>query len=336
MSGIPGLIADIGGTNARFALADEHGFTQEKVLQCADYHGLAEAAQEYLKGIEGPRPVRAAFAIAGPVKGDIFKMTNHVWKFSIEETRLALGLQSFDLLNDFKAVALGIPHLGAEFIQQVGGNHQREEGGAIGIIGPGTGLGVASLTWDGQRYIPNPGEGGHVTMAAKTQREFDIIQKVKELGPIVGIDEEPPGPYSHVSAERVCSGKGLEKIYRAICHLDGRTDLAQRTAGEISKAAIDGSCDVSVESLDKMLGFLGTVAGDLALTVGTKGGVYIAGGIPLKLGDHFFSSRFRSEFDDKGRMRDFVKDIPTYLITHKFIALVGLQHHLLDTAPALP
>lgn len=323
MTSSMGLIADIGGTNARFALSDANGFYQEKVLQCENYSGIVDAAQAYIDGLDGEKPLRAAFAIAGPVTGDWFEMTNHVWQFSIEETRKNLGLKSFTLMNDFKAVALSIPHLKQNDYIQIGGAQKPEEHSAIGIIGPGTGLGVASLIWDGSRYVPVPGEGGHVTMPAKTQREFDVFQALLEK-------------YSHVSAERVCSGKGLENLYRTIRALDGRNDIPEdRTAGDISKAAMEKSCDVCAESLDMMLGFLGTVAGDLAVTVGAKGGVYIAGGIPAKLGDYFFESRFRSEFEDKGRMRDFVGPIPTYLITHPYTALLGLQNYLSDQGPSL-
>jgi glucokinase len=311
-----GLIADIGGTNARFALADEKGFYEQKVLQCADYPGIVEATRAYIDELKGEKPKHAAFAIAGPISGDYFEMTNHLWKFSIAQTGKDLELDSFELVNDFKAIALGIPHLKPEDMRKVGGG-EAEAQGTIGVLGPGTGLGVASLFWDGQQYRANSGEGGHVTMAAKTQREFDIFRTLRYK-------------YRHVSAERVCSGKGLVNIYNAIRILDGRDDLPERTAEEISVAAIEKTCAVCEETLDKMMGFLGTIAGDLAVTLGSKGGVYIAGGIPTKLGEYFFSSRFRSEFEAKGRFDAYLKPIPTYLITHPFIALVGLQHSLQD------
>lgn len=312
-----GLIADIGGTNARFALADENGFYQEKVLQCADYSGIVEAAKAYLAGINGDKPTRGAFAIAGPVTGDWFEMTNHVWKFSVKETQEALSLQSFALLNDFKAIALGVPHLKGSDLIQVGGDQKPQEGGTIAVVGPGTGLGVASLFWDGKQYRANSGEGGHVTMPAKTQREFDLFRTLRYK-------------YRHVSAERVCSGKGLVNIYNAIRILDGHEEIPERTAEQISECAINKTCAVCEEALDKMMGFLGMVAGDLALTLGSFGGVYIAGGIPAKLGEYFFSSRFRKEFEAKGRFDSYLKQVPTFLITHPFIAFVGLQHYIMQ------
>lgn len=316
MSGQMGLIADIGATNARFALADENGFYDQAVLPCADYPGIVEAAKAYLSAHAGTRkPHRAAVAIAGPVSGDYFEMTNHAWAFSQKETQAVLGLESFSLLNDFKAIAMAIPHLGKKDVVQIGGEQKAEPQGTIGVLGPGTGLGVASLFWDGKKYRANSGEGGHVTMPAKTQREFDLFRTLRYK-------------YRHVSAERVCSGKGLVNIYNAIRILDGDETLPPRTPEEIAEAAIDQSCKVCEEALDKMMGFLGTVAGDLAVTLGAQGGIYIAGGIPAKLGPYFFESRFRSEFEAKGRFDQYLKPIPTYLITHPFTAFVGLQNAL--------
>jgi glucokinase len=313
MSGAPGLIADIGATNARFALADDKGIYEQKVLQCADFPGIVEASKAYLDTIApSHQPRRGAYAIAGPISGDFFEMTNHLWKFSIKDTQRSLALDHFTLINDFKAIALGIPHLKPEDTKQIGGNQKPQPHGTIGIVGPGTGLGVASLFWDGHKYRANSGEGGHITMPAKTQREFDLFRTLRYK-------------YRHVSAERVCSGKGLANIYMAIKILDGHEDLPDRTPEQIAECAINKTCPVCEEALDKMMGFLGTIAGDLAVTLGASGGIYIAGGIPAKLGDYFFNSRFRKEFEAKGRFDQYLKPIPTYLITHPFVAFLGLQ-----------
>lgn len=312
-----GLIADIGATNARFALADERGFYEQKVLQCADYPTIVDAAKAYLDMIGEKKPKRGAFAIAGPISGDYFEMTNHLWKFSIRETQGSLGLDGFTLMNDFKAIALGIPHIKDEDLKSVGGDQRPVPMAPKVVVGPGTGLGVASLTWDGTHYRAVSGEGGHVTMPAKTQREFDLFRTLRYK-------------YHHISAERVCSGKGLVNIYNAIRILDGHEDLPDRTPEQIAENAMAKSCPACVEALEKMMGFLGTIAGDLALTLGAHGGVYIAGGIPAKLGEYFFNSRFRSEFEAKGRFAQYLKPIPTLLITHPFIAFVGLQHFLAE------
>lgn len=307
----PSLIADIGATNARFALADEKGFYDAKTLACVDYPSIIDAVKAYT-GSMATKPKRAAFAIAGPVGGDHFKMLNHNWEFSIAQTQNDLALDEFLLMNDFKAIALGVPHLKAEEIKKIGGGEVQQHA-PIGIIGPGTGLGVASLVWAEGKYHAVPGEGGHVTMAARTQREFDLIRTLRYK-------------YRHVSAERVCSGKGLVNLYNAIRILDGHEDMPDRTAEEISQNALDKSCKICEEALDKMMGFLGCVSGDLAVTLGAAGGIYIAGGIPAKLGDYFFTSRFRTMFESKGRYEEYLKPIPTFLITHPNVAFLGLQH----------
>lgn len=314
-----GLIADIGATNARFALVRNgvrNGALENvQVLKCADYATIVEAARAYLAMCGAPDVRAASFAIAGPVTGDHFTMTNHPWDFSIEQTRLALGLDHFTLMNDFKAVALAIPHLHETDRRQIGGTQTPVNESPIAVIGPGTGLGVGSLVWDGQAYRAIPGEGGHVTMPAKTQREFDVFQALHDK-------------YRHISAERVCSGKGLVNIYNALRIIDHRNDLSDRSPEEISAAALDGSCTLCAEALRMMIAFLGSIAGNLALTLGAAGGVYIAGGICAQLGEAFFQSDFRDQFESKGRFQSYLAPIPTYLITHPFIAFIGLQAEL--------
>jgi glucokinase len=215
-------------------------------------------------------------------------------------------------MNDFKAIALAIPHLKPEHLRQTGGVQNPQPEAPIGIIGPGTGLGVASLIWCGEAYAPVPGEGGHVTMAAKTRREFAVFETLYEK-------------YHHISAERVCSGKGLVNIYNALRTLEQREDLPDLTPEQISAAAVRKSCPICAEALDLMIGFLGRVAGDLALTLGAGGGIYLAGGICTQLGEFFFTSRFREEFEAKGRFDALLKKIPTYLILHPFTAFIGLR-----------
>lgn len=313
MAGAAGLIADIGATNARFALAGPDGIHDEQILKCEDYPGLFEAAEAYLHKLGRPAISKASVAIAGPVKGDRFEMTNHPWTFSVSGIKEKLGLQVFHVINDFEAVALGVPHLKAgEDYRQLGPG-AAEPHAPIGIIGPGTGLGVASLVWDGKAYCTVPGEGGHVTMAAKTQREFDVFQWL--LGK----------KYHHVSAERVCSGKGLANIYHALRGLDGRADLPELAPEQISAKALSGECALCAEALDMMMGFLGRVAGNLALTIGAFGGIYIAGGIVLRLGDYFETSQFYEEFLAKGRFRDYLLPVPVFVIHNEFPAFIGLH-----------
>lgn len=316
------LIGDIGGTNARFAIVDGAERTLIGKKKCADYAEFSDAVAAYLSENNLKNITSAVFAVAGPLSGDRFKMTNNDWDFSIEETRNKLGFDKLELINDFTAVAYSIPALKeGEQYEQIFPNGQKPVmNGAIGIIGPGTGLGVAGLIWDGHKYIAVPGEGGHVTMPAKTQREFDIFQSIKKVA-----------GRNHISAERVCSGKGLENLYLGIKALNEKTDKVDFLNAEtISEKARNGSCSACVEALDLMLGFLGTTAGDLAVTLNAKGGIFIAGGIPGQVKDSFLKSRFREEFDFKGRTSPLVESIPTYLITHEHPGLLGLQQFVIN------
>ncbi|MBN8521896.1 MAG: glucokinase [Alphaproteobacteria bacterium] len=314
---VKGLIADIGATNARFALADSVGIYHPHTLQCAEFTSLSQAAAHYLKHIGlSYHPDHAVLAVAAPIEKDHVSFTNNPWSFSIPDIKKEMKLSSLHVLNDFEAIACAISDLKPEDIVQIGGGHP-EHDKPIAVIGPGTGLGVAGLFWDGKKYIPNPCEGGHVTMAARTQREFDIFTALRYK-------------YSYISVERVCSGKGLVNIYNAIRILDGYVALADRSAEEISAAACAGTCPVCVESLSLMLRFLGRIAGDLALTLNAYGGVYIAGGIPTKLGNFFFQSDFRPEFESKGSYGRFLREIPTYLITRPNIAFLGLKKILAE------
>ncbi len=313
-----GLIADIGGTNIRLAIATRAGYNHVLELKCADYKGPAEAVQAYLQKIDmDVKPSVGVFDVAGPISGDHFKMTNNEWSFSVSDVQKKLGFDSLHLLNDFEAVALGIPMMTDKDLVKIGGGDIQKEA-PIAVIGPGTGLGAASVITKDGLHIAVPGEGGHMTMPAKTRREFDIFQAMKE------------NKYSHVSAERVCSGKGLVNLYKTICLLDRKSKAFDLTPKEISAKGMSGECDICAECLDLMCGFLGTIAGNMSLALGAHGGVYIAGGIPVKLGEYFLNSRFRSEFEDKGRFRDYMESIPTFLVTHPYIALHGLQHDLVQ------
>ena len=313
-----GLIADIGGTNIRFAIADRGGYDHVCDLKCGDYTGPAEAAEDYFSRLSlTERPTCGVFDVAGPVDGDIFQMTNNSWRFSVSETARELGLDGLHLLNDFEAIALGIPMIQENDLLKIGGG-EKVKGAPMSVLGPGTGLGAANIIDHQGLHIALPGEGGHITMPAKTQREFDIFYYMKTH------------KYSHTSAERVCSGKGLVNLYETICALDGKTPNANITPEEIGEHGLDGTCEICSECLDLMCGFLGTVAGNMAITHLSKGGVYIAGGIPVKLGNNFLTSRFRTEFEDKGRFRPLLESIPTYLVTHPYIALHGLQHDLVQ------
>lgn len=308
----PTLLADIGGTNARFAMGEKDGTIHTiKSLVCRDYASPAEAARAYLHALSPTTaPKRAAFALASPVSGDDIDMTNHPWAFSIEKTRVQLGLDRLAAVNDFTAIALCIPYLGNHDVLRVGGGKALANA-PIAVLGPGTGLGVSGLIPAKESWFPLVSEGGHATMAAITPREREILETLRRT-------------FGHISAERVLSGPGLVNLHDALLRLEGAGSPAPATPAEIADRALSGACPVCKEALEIFFEMLGTVASNLALTLGARGGVYMAGGIVPKLADAFSNSGFRKRFEDKGRFKGYLSAIPTFVITHEFPAFLGL------------
>lgn len=316
------LIADIGGTNARFALLKGARVDDEQVLACAKFPTLVTAVEHYLETVGArtgaDRPREAAVAIAGPVTGDHIRMTNHVWEFSAAATRRQLNLERLIFMNDFTALAMAIRHLPPEELEQVGGG-RAVLGSAIALVGPGTGLGVSGLIPAGEHWIPLQGEGGHVTLSVMNEREIAVLGRLRQR-------------FSHVSAERVLSGPGLVNLYDALCALEGvRPETL--SPPEITERALRGQCKLSLETLSMFCGLLGTMAGNLVLTLGALGGLYIGGGIVPRLGAFFASSAFRDRFEDKGRYAAYLGDVPTYVIHTKMPAFIGLARAFVDPGP---
>ena len=300
----PRLLADVGGTNARFAWQAESGAPIEAqiTLPCAGHESIEAAIRSYLDRIDLPRPRVCAIAIANPVHGDLVRMTNHHWSFSISALQRSLGLERLRVLNDFTALALALPGLAPEQLVQVGGG-QAIADTAIGLLGPGTGLGVSGLLPDGRGgWLPLQGEGGHVSLAPASAREQIVVDHLTRT-------------YGHASAERAVSGMGLVDIHRALCLADGVPPPEGRSAAEVSSAALSGQDARSEEALAMMCALLGSVAGNLALTLGAKGGVYIGGGIVPRLGDWFARSPFRERFEAKGRFQSYLAGIPVWVIS---------------------
>lgn len=299
------LLADIGGTHARFAWQDQPGgaLHDDRTLACADHPTLLDALRAYLRETGRAAPPACAIAIATAVLGDRVAMTNHHWAFSIRALKAELGLEHLLVVNDFTALALSLPGLADDERRPVGGGTP-QPGAAIGLIGPGTGLGVSGLLANGRGgWLPIQGEGGHATLAPTTARERDVLAVLAER-------------HGHVSAERAVSGRGLEEIHGALWQLDGRPEgPPQRTAAQVTEAALAGHDPLSREALDLFCAFLGTAAGNLALTLGAQGGVYIGGGIVPRLGEAFDRSPFRARFEAKGRFRLYMAAIPVYVIT---------------------
>jgi glucokinase len=306
----PRLLADVGGTNARFALeTGPRSIEAVTVLPCDDFENLHAAIRAYLAQVADivgtyGRVRHAAIAIANPVDGDVVNMVNRNWSFSVAALRADAALETLLVENDFAALAMALPHLDSGQVRQVGGGAGRR-GRPLGLIGPGTGLGVAGLIPTGPGWTPLPSEAGHATFSPTDDVEVDILRALWN-------------GRGHVSCERLLSGPGLEAIHRVL----SGSDLP---AHDITRAALDGDSASCVEAVMRFCAILGTVAGNVALAFGATGGMYIGGGIVPRFGALFDRSPFRARFEDKGRMHSFVAPIPTYLITEKYPAFPGIS-----------
>jgi len=307
----PRLLADIGVTNAHFALEmAPDWFASIGVLPCADYSGLVEVTRAYLERVGKPQLRHAAVAIANPIEGDLVRMTNRHWQFSIEETRRVLGLETLLVVNDFTALAQALPYLDDGHRRQVGGGAPQANG-VIGLIGPGSGLGVSGLISAEDRWITLGSEGGHASFSPTDERELYVLQYAWREFP-------------HVSSERLVTNSGIELIYRALASRAG-APLDALTAQEIVRRALSGNAELCADALDCFCGMLGTVAANVAVTLGAVGGIYIGGGIVPRLGEAFDRSSFRRRFETKGRFSSYLAQIPTYVITAENPAFLGVS-----------
>jgi len=310
------LLGDIGGTNARFTLLAGGEFTRTQTIAVADYERIEDAIESYLKEVPaGLKPAEAALGVAGPITGDKIVMINSPWTFSIANLKKQFGWKALHVVNDFGANALAVPDLSEEFLLQIGDGVPAPDE-PIAVLGPGTGLGVAALVPSPTGWIALTGEGGHATLAALDSREASIIDVLRRQ-------------YAHVSAETVLSGPGLVNLYDALCELAGKP-ATPSTPEHITR--LYPGCDPQCrEAVAMFCAILGTFAGDIALTFGARGGVYIMGGIVPKIHEIFRHSAFRERFEFKGRFRDYLSAIPTYVVSHPFPAFLGLKSLFKDS-----
>ena len=314
--GFPRLLGDIGGTNARWAwqAAAGNALQHHTTYPCAQFASVQAVIERFLSDHRLLTPARVAFGIATPITGDLIQMTNHHWTFSVAGLQLALGVERCLVLNDFAALAAALPTLTSADLRPIGGG-EAVPGAAVAVLGPGTGLGVAGLV---QGHAGQPitidGEGGHVTLAATTDREAMVLAQLRQR-------------FGHASAERAVSGPGLVNLYQAICTLDALPRL-ELQAADISSRALAGNDAACAEALQLFGGFLGSVAGNLALTLGARGGIYIGGGIVPRLGAAFDALPFRERFEDKGRFRSYLERIPTAVIIAPAPGIYGAMNAL--------
>ena len=309
------IVADIGGTNARFSRVDLTTLQLDNVAvyPCAEFATLADALLHYQQQQQLTAIKHVAIAIACPVTGDHISMTNFHWQFSIKAMQQQLGLEALQVMNDFTAVAMCLPALTPEQKIKLG-NADAQPGKPMAVLGAGTGLGVAHLLPLQGQFVALPGEGGHVDWAAQNDQEWFIQQVLAK-------------EYGHVSPERLLSGPGLEAIYKALALYRQQT-VSPLSAADIAAQALAGNSALAVATVQQFFASLGSVAGDLALTLSTFGGVYIAGGIVPKLLPLLPGSEFRTRFEAKGRFSAFNRQIATFVVTAEQPGLVGAAVYL--------
>ncbi len=308
------LIADIGGTHSRCALIDDKGqVVAAETYENREFDGIREVLEHYLSRRRlRDRPSEAALAIAGPVTGDEVAMTNLPWRISQLELREALGLSRLLVINDFAAVAWALPALGPEDLYPIGGG-QAVPREPLAVLGPGSGLGVALLAPVAGNWVVLPGEGGNVSIATATADEAAVVDTLRDAS-------------GYCAVESLVSGPGLVRIHEFLCERAGQEPPGLMPAA-ISAAAAKGD-RLAIEAQAMFFALLGGLAGDLAMTAGARGGVYIAGGIVPRLLKAFEASEFRARFEDKGRYRPYLQAIPTHVITVSVPALIGLKKAL--------
>ncbi|WP_339862438.1 glucokinase [Paremcibacter congregatus] len=316
LTNAPLLVADIGGTNTRIALAhvdqDEARALHVElhnlvILPTASFDTPEAVFSSYLSTTTGEKPQRAVIAAAAPVVEDNIQLVDYPWSFSGDSMKKALKMQDVQIMNDFAAIACAIPHLSDDQFFQIGGGQKVASGPAV-VVGPGTGLGMAALTPLDDKWKIFSSEGGNICFAPTNRLEFEVMEIIKQQHP-------------RVSVERLLSGQGLVALYRALAHLD-KMPPASLTPEEITRKALENSDQTCTKTLDLFSALLGRFASDMALVFNATGGIYLAGGILPRIEDYFRNSGFRDSFESKGRLT-YVKAIPTYQILEQQPALIG-------------
>lgn len=303
------LVADIGGTNARFAIADLEtlSLSDIRTFPTAEHATLADAMRAYLK--DAPETVaHAGLAVAAPLRADTVQFTNAAWTFKQSTLAEEAGLKTAYVFNDFEAQAYALPVLSGDELHALRGGRAVENAPKV-VLGPGTGLGVAGLVWSPSGWVPVPGEGGHQTFPAETERELALLERMRS-----GLER--------LSVERVLSGPGLADLYRAIAASYGFSD-AELSPAKVEQLAVGGEDEMAVEALDFFVQWLGRFAGDMALAFGARGGVYLGGGIAPRILSRLEQDDFRGAFERKGRMSPYVAAIPIHVVVSDYPGLKG-------------
>ena len=304
------LLADIGGTRARFALLAGSQIGPIESVMTGAYASAADAIRHFLNQHNAVSVDSAVFAAAGPVEGGRCKLTNASWILDTDELKRTFRLRTVNIVNDLEALAWAIPDFASADIRSIG-HHIAVAAQPVAVIAPGTGLGVACFVPAGERASVMPSEGGHATLAASDEREAALIEILRRR-------------FGHVSAERVLSGGGLLNLYAALGDRhDGSGEL--HTPEEVTRAALAGSSPRASEALNVFCAFLGSVAGNVALMFRARGGVLIAGGLVARIVDYLPHTDFRARFESKGRFSRYLSTIPTGVIMRPDPTFLGLK-----------
>lgn len=315
-----GLVGDVGGTNARFALVDDQGHIRHPhTFAAKDFASLSDVIALYLKTTMGGRhPPGAAIAVAGPVIDGEIEFTNLDWRISEVDLIATFEFEAVRLLNDFAAQALAAPRLAPDDLKRLGPSLRGPSNAPIVVLGPGTGFGVGALARADRGELGVATEGGHAGYSPYDDVEMEVCRRLR-------------AKYGRVSIERLLSGSGLYDLYQALGDIEGKpTPLTDEKA-----VAAAGDRDaLAGATLDRFCAMLGGVAGDLALGFGARGGVFISGGIAPRLADRLMPAGFRDRFEDKGRLADYLREIPTSLVVHPYPAIIGAARELEHTMRA--
>jgi len=308
------LLGDIGGSYARFALAEAGSlqFLHLSVVPCADYASLELALDEFLKAHANSSLAAICLAAAGPVQDQHIRLTNNHWIADGRNLRQRYGGIPVRLLNDFAAIAWSIPALQGddlETIAELPVSTAWDRDFTVAVIGPGTGLGMAGLLGRDGRLQVVAGEGGNAAFAPESELQLAVLKELRKEAEFVSI-------------EQLVSGAGLENLYHAICSMQAKP-VSGKSAADIFADAKSGEDAVALQAVDLFFEILGQAAGNLALTMGAIDGIYIAGGIVPRYRELLLQSQFRAGFENKGRYRAYLQAIPTQLIVHPQPGLLG-------------
>ena len=323
------LVADIGGTNARFGLVDIAGMQQtkpdysaqsQKTLKCADYATLADMIREYAQQSGTALPAYACLAIAGPIKQGRVRMTNLKWEFAIADMQQELGMTALNVLNDFAALAYSMPHLGTAELHQLHPG-EADPNASMLAVGPGTGFGMAALVPSAGRWKIAPTEGGHTNFAPGTLEEVEVLKYL--------LTQQP-----RVSVENLVSGSGLVLLYKALAAVTDQ-QAHDYSPADVSERGLAGTDSLCRSTVDTFCAILGSVVGDKGLSTGARGGIYLGGGIIPRLLEHLPSTTFMERYTDKGPMTDYMQAIPLNAIIKDTAALIGTAAWLHDNVSEL-